>query len=190
MRVNEFSSKYLNQTKSHSGPRPPVVINLVVIHDTEGTTAEGGAYTLTHRTDASTHVVVDDAHTFRVLPDTIIAWCVKSYNTPTIHVEQAGLASWSTMTWRDRVKTIRRAAWWAAYWMREYNIPFVFRSVADLNSGRISGYTSHNNLSLSTLSDSTHTDPGPNYPWAMLKTLITYYRAQMRMGRLRKPRAL
>jgi N-acetyl-anhydromuramyl-L-alanine amidase AmpD len=190
MKLNQYSEKYFGKTNSHSGPRLPSAIDLVVIHDTEGTTAEGGAYTLTHRPDASTHVCVDDNNTFRVLPDTIIAWCVKSYNTHTIHVEQAGLAGWSEKGWLEKVRTIRRAAYWTAYWMHRYNIPFRFRSVADLNAGRVRGYTSHNNLSLSNISDSTHTDPGPNYPWRTLNAGITYYLGRAKARTLPAPKAL
>ncbi len=190
MRLYEFSTDF-EGLAVNGGPRPASDITTVVIHSTEGTTAAGGAHTLTTRTDASSHLVLDDDTTYRLLGDLTVAYTQK-WNQHALAIEQAGMSAWSLKTWLSHLQTIRRAAYWTAYWCHRYSIPVRWLSVADLNAGRIHGVTSHNNVSLSNLSDSTHTDPGPNYPYAGSKTSFMYlsklYLGRFRTHTIRRPK--
>ncbi len=191
MKITEYSDRYYRKQVADGGPRTAGQIGLIVIHDTEGSTAEGGARTLTTREDASAHLCVDDRATFRLVPELVIAWGTKGYNTPCLHIEQAGFARWSSREWLRHFATIRRSAYWAAVWTARYKIPARFRTTADLNAGRIRGITTHQNVSLSKLSDSTHTDPGPNYPLVGQRSffaLLRFYRAGLKLRILPRPR--
>lgn len=190
MRLSDFSSRYFGKAVN-GGKRPASDITTIVIHDTEGPTAEGGARTLTTRTDASAHLVVDDDNTFRLLADDVVAW-TQRWNQHALAIEQAGYARWSLRTWLSHLMTIRRAAYWSAYWCSLYKIPVRWRSTEDLNAGQTHGLTSHNNVSRSTLSDSTHTDPGPNYPIrgkTSYMALVKVYRARFATRSIRAPRS-
>lgn len=188
MLTNEYSDSFYNKQKCSGGSRTPSEISCVVIHDTEGTTASGGAHTLTTRTDASTQLVCDDSVTYRIVPELTVPCGVRDVNSWTLHIEQAGIASWSERTWRTKVKTIQRAAFWTAFWMKKFDIPAHFLTTPEINAGKRKGYTSHNNLSLSSVSSSTHTDPGPNYPWALFRNLLAFYRLGFRLGLVKGPR--
>lgn len=188
MQTNEYSDAFFNKQKCSGGSRTPSEITCVVIHDTEGTTASGGAYTLTTRTDASTQLVCDDSTTFRIVPELTVPCGVRDVNSWTLHIEQAGIASWSEKTWRTKVKTIQRAAFWTAFWMKKFNIPAHFLTTLEINAGKRKGYTSHNNLSQSSVSSSTHTDPGPNYPWALFRNLLAFYRLGLKLKLISGPR--
>jgi N-acetyl-anhydromuramyl-L-alanine amidase AmpD len=173
MKLSQYSTAYAG--KAHNGgPRQLSEITTVVIHDTEGATDEGGAITLTTRTDASSHLVLDDDSCYRLLGDGIVAW-TQQWNQTALAIEQAGFASWSTATWLDHDKMLRRAAYWTAWWCLRYDLPREWLDVTDLNAGKIRGITSHNNVSLSNLSASTHTDPGPHYPYDQFMKFVRYY---------------
>lgn len=179
MRIAQYSDQFYNKQKCDQGVRSADMIVLIVIHDTEGYSAESGATTLTTRTDASTQLCVDDDNTFRIVPELHIQCGVKSYNTTTIHIEQTGFSKWRKAEWIKHLKTIQRAAYWAAHWSLKYEIPPKFRTTVELNAGKVRGITTHNNLSLSKLSDSTHTDPGLNYPLVghrSFMALLRFYR--------------
>jgi N-acetyl-anhydromuramyl-L-alanine amidase AmpD len=188
MRLNQYSTAYAG--KAHNGgPRKLDTITTIVIHDTEGATDEGGAVTLTTRTDASSHLVMDDDSCYRLLGDGIVAW-TQMWNETALSIEQAGFASWYTKQWMEHDKMIKRCAYWTAHWCSKYDIPRKWLSVTDLNEGRIKGITSHNNVSLSNLSESTHTDPGPHYPYDEFMKYVKSYFFRLRTRSIPTPSAV
>jgi N-acetylmuramoyl-L-alanine amidase-like protein len=180
VQVHEYSDKYLNKQKCGGGPRDGKP-TCIVLHSTEGPTAEGGAKTLTTRPDASAHIVVGDTETFRIVPSPKYACGVKDVNDWTLHIEQAGFAKWKKREWLTHIGTIRRAAFWTAVWMKQYGIPAHFLTTQDLNDGKRRGFTYHRFLSLSDVSSSTHWDPGYHYPMVTFMALLTYYRLRRKL---------
>jgi hypothetical protein len=76
-------------------------------------------------------------------------------------------------------------AFWTAWWCKKYKLPGRFRNAKALDAGKIRGYTTHAQLSLSKWSSSTHTDPGPNYPLfgkVSFRALLVYYRGRIAAG--------
>jgi len=183
--VSARCSKQYFPAKNDSGPRPASYIRSVVIHCTEGTSDEGAAgYFHAGGTTAhpagSTQLVVDDDSCFRCLRDRTIPWGAPPLNSHGLHVEQAGFSAWSRDEWLQHRETIRRTAWHVAKWTRAYRIPRVFLEADDLarlgESAR--GITTHNNVSLA-FRQSSHTDPGPHYPFDLFMRLVKGFYRQM-----------
>jgi len=188
MRVNEFSDKYFGKQKCAVSQ---TAIKLIVIHSTEGSTPEGGANTLSTRSDVSAHLCVGQGATYRIVPEHLGACTVREANPWTLNIEQAGFAYWSRRAWLKRVNTIKRAAFWTAWWCKKYKIPRRYRSTKALNAGKLHGWTTHAALARSKWSSSTHTDPGPNYPLfgrVSFAGLLTAYYASIRLRKRPKPR--
>ena len=100
-------------------------------------------------------------------------------NTNGFHIEQAGFASWTRAEWMAHDRTIIRAAYKAALRCRWYKIPprildakalLADFGVVDPQSGiphqpgsLEGGIVTHATIS-QVYHESTHTDPGPEYP--------------------------
>lgn len=176
MALREVSKKYYGPACS-SGSRPLSAVKYVVIHDTEGDTAAGGAAYLKNRPDGSVHMVVDDISAYWCAPDSLICCGTGGFNTSTWHIEQPGRAAWSAKLWLRHQSQLRRVAWHVAKKLRDFKLPCAFRTAADLRAGR-GGYTTHAEVTKSGLGTTTHLDPGNGYPftgkWSE-KLLIRYY---------------
>jgi hypothetical protein len=122
---------------------------------------------------------VDDHTCFRVLPDLTTPWGAPPLNTSGFHIEQAGFASWSRAEWMQHEATIERAAYKAALRCELFKIPPELLSVNELRADfnrhvPRGGVVTHETVSLA-FHDSTHSDPGPNYPLAVfMQHLATY----------------
>lgn len=150
-------------------------VRTVVLHSTEGSTAEGGAAYLHQSTTGSVQIVVDDKDAFRLANDSKVCCGVGGFNDRCVHIEQAGFASWSRKQWLRRLRTLRRAAYWTAVTLKKHDIPCRKLTVKKLREGRRSGYTYHRWIVEAGLGTSTHTDPGPHYPYTKMDALIQYY---------------
>lgn len=184
MKIHEYSDRFFG--KQHCAVSQ-TAIKLVVIHSTEGSTAEGGAATLCGE-NVSAHLCVGEGQTFRIVPEHLGSCTVQEPNAWTLNIEQAGFAYWSRKMWLRHIDTIRRTAFWIAWWQKKYGIPNRFRSTTALNNGKLQGWTTHGALAASKWSSSTHTDPGSNYPLfgrLSLSALILIYRAQIKLRGLR-----
>lgn len=157
-----------------NGPRKKSDIKYVVLHSTEGSTAQGAAAWFSNeRSGGSANLVVDDKECYRTVDDLVIPWAAPPLNTNGYHIEQAGYSKWTKAKWLLHINTIRRAAYKTATRCHEYNIPVQWLSVEDLKAGK-KGITSHANVSAAFhLSD--HTDPGPNYPVTVFISLTKLY---------------
>lgn len=150
------------------GTRPASQIRIIVLHDTEGDTAAGGAgWFASEASEGSAHIVVDQTHCYRTLPDDVIPWGAKGdrVNEDGLHVEQAGHAKWSHEEWMANRATIDNAARVVAAWAYEYGIPLRFLTADDLRAMGTSarGITTHLEVSRA-FEPGGHIDPGPNYP--------------------------
>lgn len=135
----------------NSGPRPAAP-TLVVIHCTQGATAEGAARWFANpRSGGSAQVVVDDVEVWRCVDDMVIAWHAKGANTNGLGLEIAGFAEWTREEWMQRQPRLVEAARIHAGWCRLYGIPLV--------ESPTRGYHTH-----AELPGNDHWDPGPGFP--------------------------
>lgn len=148
-------------------------IDLVVLHTMEapekGTTAESVAkYFQRPSTKASAHYNVDDNSIVQCVRDTDVAWAAPGANHNGLHIEHAGFAKQNAAEWADpfSVAMLRRSAGLAADKLRANGLPNAFRTADDLRAGggRARGWTTHNEVSRA-FRKSTHTDPGPGFPF-------------------------
>lgn len=152
-------------TAAHdSGTRSPSDITYVVIHSTEGDTAQGAAAWFENvKSEGSTNIVIDDDHCYRTVADLRVPWAAPPLNRAGFHVEIAGYARWTKEQWLRRPARLHRAAFKAALRCKRYGIPVRQVGWLGLRLGR-KGICSHNAVSKAWhLSD--HHDPGPGFPW-------------------------
>jgi hypothetical protein len=124
--------------------------------------------------------VIDCKEAYRLAADTTICCGVRDYNTPTLHIEMTGYSSWSSLKWAlpSRRKMVDHCAYRVARWCKRYGLQPRWRSTKDLDDGRRRGITSHANLSYSSLSSSTHTDPGRYFPRRWFMRRVAYWMDQ------------
>lgn len=138
---------------AHYTPGRASPISLVVVHCTEGSTAEGAARWFANpRSAGSAQVVVDDEFVYRCVDDRDTAWHARGANSIGLGLEIAGFARWSRDEWLAHMPRLREAARIHAGWNRAYSIPLVESTTR--------GYHSH-----AGLPGNDHTDPGAGFPW-------------------------
>lgn len=144
-------------------------VQLVVIHTTEGsahdTSAEDGAAYDARRTDGtSTHYFHDSNSTIQCVLTADMAHTARGQgNRRGIHHElctRAGKAKWLD-EYHDAM--LRRAAKQVARDCRKWGIPARKLSVRQVSNGD-KGICGHYDITLA-FGQSTHTDPGVNFPW-------------------------
>lgn len=152
-----------------------------VIHDMEATEtancAENTAqyfHTGAGGRSVSSHYTVDNTSIVQCVLLNNSAWTVgnRPGNNRGINWELCGFASQSREQWLDpfgvammaRIVPIMRSDG------LRYGIPPERRTVAELKAGR-PGVTSHNDLRLA-FGNTTHTDPGGNFPWDYFMALL------------------
>lgn len=166
----------------HGGERLPSSIRYIVLHSTEGDTAEGAAaWFVNPASGGSANLVVDDHVCYRTLGDNVIPWGAPPLNTMGYHIEQAGFAIWTRAQWLRHERTIERAAYKASLRCRHYNIPAVvldapalIRDFGVIEPGDAGGVPLHRGplsggiVTHATISaayhESDHHDPGGGYP--------------------------
>lgn len=172
-----------------SGRRAKTQVHWIVLHDTEGGTAQSVARYFTSRSSGgSAHLVVDDQECYRTLEPYEIPWGSASAigaNTAGFHIEQCGYAKWSTVIWKSHLNTLRRAAYKTAIWANYFKVPLVFVDATDLLAGH-RGITTHNEVSKASrrkdpanASRYTHSDPGPFWPRTLFMALVRKYHADL-----------
>jgi N-acetyl-anhydromuramyl-L-alanine amidase AmpD len=147
----------------------------VVIHTMEAressTTAENTAQYFQDLPDGrkvSAHYCADNNSIVQCVRLIDIAWTVgnRPGNYRGINWEYAGFAGQTAREWTDAYSTamLTRSMPYIRSDAERYGIPLRRCSVADLKAFR-PGITSHNDLRLA-FGVTTHTDPGPNFPWS------------------------
>ena len=170
------------QAAGFSRGRPDGPPLWIVVHDMEAsetsTRAESTAAYFANPGDGrsvSSHYCADDNSVVQcvLLRDT--AWTVgnRPGNNRGINWELSGFARQTREQWLDpfglamfaQMAPIVRAD------AARYGIPLERRTVAELKAFK-PGITSHNDLRLA-FGGTTHTDPGPNFPWDVFMTIMT-----------------
>jgi hypothetical protein len=170
------SNRY-TATKS-SGNRPLSEIKWVVMHSTEGGTAQGAAAWFANpRSQGSAHLCVDDNICYKTLDDQKIPWGASGANYHGYHIELAGFARWTSLIWSTtHRRTLERGAYKAALRCRWYGIPRVFRTAQELNQG-LAGVTTHNECSGAF--GGSHWDPGFGWPRSYFMGRVRYWYARL-----------
>lgn len=121
---------------------------------------------------ASAHYCVDDKEVVQCVRDKDVAWHAPGANTDGIGIEHAGSARQTASQWGDPYAKaqLEVSAKLTAGLVSKYGIPLVWLSIEDLKANR-RGITSHNNVS-QAFHQSTHWDPGPNFPSARYIDLV------------------
>lgn len=137
---------------------------LIVLHSTEGPSAESAASWFTDEAaQGSAHVVVGEDGCFRTLPDDANAAGAGEVNPYALHLEFAGYAAWSRDRWLSRRKTLELGREQVRAWARQYGIPLRKLTRSELRDGQ-SGVTTH--ADVSAVFGGTHTDPGTGFPFS------------------------
>lgn len=167
-----------------SGRRRAADIQFVIIHDEEAPNARGAAQWFTNpASGASTHLTLDDDECYRCLDDLDIPWGAPPLNKSGFHIEQAGYASWSKLTWLKHLRTIRRCAYKTALHCKKYGIPVRWLDPTQLRTVGVApgkgkgGITSHWNVTraFNDPAAAGHSDPGPNYPYSTFMWWVRWY---------------
>lgn len=165
-----------------SGMRPLSVIDLLVLHATEGGTSRSiAAYFRLESSGGSTQMTVDDNACYRSLRDNEIPWGAPGANYHGLHIEQCGYAKWLATMWSNtHRKTLLRAAYKTAYHARKYEIAVRFLTADKLKTGERNGITTH--AECTKAFGGTHTDPGTGWPRLLFMTMVrTFYTALWRV---------
>lgn len=180
MASKPFSSRCstLYDAYRKDGTRPLSAIKLIVMHDTEGGTARSIArYFQSSTAGGSTHLVVDDNECFRTLRNQDVPWGAPGSNYNGFHIEQCGYAKWSLAIWTRHTKTLRRAAYKAAFHCVKFGIPPVWVGAAGIKAGK-RGVTTHAEVT-KAYPAGNHTDPGPFWPRRRFMRYVREYYTQL-----------
>lgn len=163
-------------------------IDLVVAHSMEAPekpdTAEGVANYfagLPATRKASAHWCFDADSQVRCVRDKDVAYAAPGANHNGLQYEHAGYARQSRRQWTDRYskRMLKRSARQAAEDCRRYDIPITFRDHRELVDGK-RGITTHNAVT-NAFKQSTHTDPGPDFPMTWWIDRILFYAKGVRL---------
>src|SRR6266511_2101787 len=155
-----------------AGTRTAADIFSVVVHATaaDNPATSTGAFFQSPPEDpkdvGSAQLTVDNDLGIRSVADLGIANGVPPLNQEGLHIEQRGLGEFPREKWLgERRNTMLRCAFHVAKWCTTFDIPIRFLEVADLEAEgeKARGITTHANVS-NAFGESTHQDPGPDYP--------------------------
>jgi len=146
-------------------------VRLIVIHTMEApenvNTAENVAnYFKNTDEKASAHLCIDNNSVVQCVYDNDIAYAAPGANRDGIQLELAGYSRQLTREWADEysISLLDRAASVAAQYCLKYGIPRRHLTNEQLRAG-LAGIIGHYQAT-EVYKLSTHTDPGPNFPWA------------------------
>ncbi|MFR9919940.1 N-acetylmuramoyl-L-alanine amidase [Corynebacterium striatum] len=141
---------------------------LLAVHTFEGQDLDARAmanYQLNPSAGGSYHLVIDRAGvTARENDDEFIPWAaMPTGNRAGFHFSLAGRAAMTRDEWLARPKQLAKLAEILAAYSREYGIPLVRLTAAEVRAGK-SGVCGHAEIS-DAWRESDHTDPGKGFPY-------------------------
>jgi hypothetical protein len=166
----------------HGGTRPLSAIRLIVLHDTQGNTAQGAASWFENPASlGDAHFCIDANKCYRTCDPTVIAYGAPGANDDGLHFEQAGFAAWTRQEWLTLGRgTIERTAYRTAFWAHKLGIPVRWLTDTQLK-GTAKGFTTHAQVTRCFPGPGRdHTDPGLGYPLASFISRCRYYHGQFK----------
>jgi N-acetyl-anhydromuramyl-L-alanine amidase AmpD len=147
---------------------------LVVCHTSEGADTEASLANFLAQPSAqvSYQVCFDDFGDPNTITECVRpenkAWAAMAANDWGVHgclaTPSGASAGWSRDVWLSKATMLDKCARWIAEECDRYNIPLTKIGAGDINAGR-KGVCGHGDCSAAGAGGS-HTDPGPNFPWA------------------------
>ncbi len=114
----------------------------------------------------STHVLIDNKSRIDLLPDTFTAYHCEKSNDKSLGLEICYYSDkWGTDP-KLEMQIYKNIAQWSAQKMKEHDIPLRKLTINEWNSG-VKGFISH-----SQCNPSSRVDPGPNFDWLLLFSMI------------------
>lgn len=152
-------------------PARRTTVDVVVIHTMESPEIPKTARAVANwfagpsAPQASAHYCVGPDETIQCVDEAAVAWHAPGVNTVAIGIELTGRASQTIAQWADAesLAVLERAAQLVAEICARWNIPIARLSVANLIQKK-RGICGHYDVTMA-FHKSTHTDPGPNFPW-------------------------
>jgi hypothetical protein len=168
---------------SHGGPFGAGKPLGVVVHCTESDNAPGSAENIAGpgwfggpAAGTSAHKVVDQNSICEGVHRDTVAWHVgPNGNGYYLGYEFCGRAAWSAAQWNaaPQLQMIRNAAPFIAADLKAFGAPARWLSLTQV-ANREKGLLTHNDVRLA-LGGTTHSDPGPNFPYAFLLSEVQKY---------------
>lgn len=164
---------------SWSSGRPEGPPRWIVIHTTEGSEGpasaeDGAAYDQRRKDGTSAHFYVDSNSVVQGVRTTNRAHTAAYHgNLWGIHIEVCGKAGQTKGQWNDQVSraTIEQLAKLCRTLLAKYPFPLVNLTPSQVKGGKLRGFCEHNDIS-QAWGETDHWDPGSNFPWSRLFTLI------------------
>ena len=176
------SSEY--RAAHDSGPRLRERVRFIVLHSTEGGSAEGAASWFRNpASEGSANLVVDGKGCYSTVPDLVTPWAAPPLNSLGWHLEFAGFAAWTRTRWLLAMTELRRGAYKAALRADDFGIPLAWRDADYLRAhvgedgsltytkglrSLVGGFTDHATITAAfpaiAAKIGSHHDPGPGFP--------------------------
>lgn len=155
-------------------------VRLVVIHDMEapesGTTAESVAkYFASGKVEASAHLCIDNNSIIRGVNDNDVAYAAPGANSDGLQIENAGYARQTRVEWLDVYSraVLENCAKATAQYCVKFGLPVKRLTVSEVLAGQ-KGIVGHVDVS-QAYKKSTHSDPGPTFPWDYFIGRVQYW---------------
>jgi N-acetyl-anhydromuramyl-L-alanine amidase AmpD len=160
-------------------------IRLIVVHTMENPEKPGTARAVAQwfasagAPLASAHACVDNREVVLCVKPHAIAWAAPGANRDGYQIEHAGRAAQSPEQWADDYSEamLRLSAEHAAEIVHAYGVPIRKHSADEVRDGA-AGFCGHVEVT-KAYRKSTHTDPGPHFPWEHYLELVTNALARM-----------
>lgn len=159
------------EAKNHGVVRTNKV-RLVVIHTPEWPESSSGAeavakyfHNMPDGRVASCTITVDNDSIVQCVPDSVVAYAAPGANHDGIQIELTGYANQTKAQWRDKfsLATLALAADATAQYCLKYDLPPTHLTDWQLENG-LPGIVGHDQVAR-VYKKSTHSDPGPSFPW-------------------------
>ncbi len=165
----------------HGGAQKPegIVVHGTVSPCVPGQARNTGDYFRRGVRKSSAHYTVDPGETIQSVADHVVAYHC-GYNTGTIAFELCDPQAGDGDRWSDRNHTLMldRAAHDIAVTCLAYDIEIVHPSVASLKARGPHGIYGHVD-SRQAFGRTTHSDPGPDFPWARFIKGVQFHADQL-----------
>lgn len=166
------------EAKYHGGRRTSSPL-WIVIHTPEWPESASGAeavakyfHDMPDGRKASANILTDNDSIVQSVYDSVVPYAAGPIgNAYGWHIELTGYANQTPAQWRDKfsLAALALTADVTAQGCLKFGIPPVKLTVAQVKARNVKGICGHDDIT-AAFHESTHDDPGPNFPWAKFIT--------------------
>lgn len=182
-----MADRQVNPPAGSTGGKFKASPRIVAIHDLEAPPKKGMAYSLAtgwlQNERVSIHAIADPGEVVTMVPLDTVAYHCGSGNPVSLGIEHTGYAAFSPEQWvagdskqgqaPGAFDALRNGARIVAEWCLKYNIPRRWLTPQEAAAGG-RGLATHNTMRLA-FGGTTHTDPGPNFPYAIYLKMVQQF---------------